>query len=158
MQNQFKEFIKVFKAFDEHKVEYILIGGVALILHGIERLTRHIDIFVRMVPTNIKKLRKALYCVYEDLSIKEITLEELQNYPVIRYGTPDGFYIDIITHIGKVFGFEDLEFKIIEFHGIKIKIATPETLYKLKKDTVRSKDKGDAIFLKELIKEKGNYE
>ena len=157
MQNQFKEFIKVFKAFDEHKVEYILIGGVALILHGIERLTRHIDIFVRMVPTNIKKLRKALYCVYEDLSIKEITLEELQNYPVIRYGTPDGFYIDVITQIEKAFSYEDLKYEIVEYQGIKIKVGTPETLYKLKKDTVRSKDKGDAIFLKELIKVRRNY-
>ena len=97
MVDQFAEFIKVFKAFDEHKVEYILIGGVAVILHGLERLTRDIDIFVKVIPKNIEKLRKALYCVYEDLSIKEITLEDLQNYPVIRYGTPDGFYIDVMA-------------------------------------------------------------
>lgn len=157
MIDQFAEFIKVFKAFDEHKVEYILIGGVAVILHGLERLTRDIDIFVKMIPTNIEKLRKALYYVYEDISIKEITLEELQNYPVIRYGTPNGFYIDIITQIGNAFSYEDLEYEVFEYQGIKIKIGTPETLYKLKKDTIRSKDKGDAIFLKELIKEKRNY-
>ena len=156
MLDQFAEFIKVFKAFDEHKVEYILIGGVAVILHGLERLTRDIDIFVKMIPKNIEKLRKALYFVYEDISIKEITLEEFQNYPVIRYGTPDGFYIDVITQIGNAFSYEDLKYEIFEYQGIKIKVGTPETLYKLKKDTIRSKDKGDAIFLKELIKEKRN--
>ena len=112
MVDQFTEFIKVLKAFDKHKVEYILIGGVAVILQGMERLTRDIDIFVRMFPKNIEKLRKALYCVYEDISIKEITLEELQNYPVIRYGTPNGFYIDIITKIGNAFSYEDLEYEI----------------------------------------------
>ena len=154
MLNQFKEFIKVLKVLDEHNVDYILIGGVAVILHGIERLTRGIDLFVKMVPKNIKKLREALYCVFNDSAIEEINLNELKKYHVIRYGTPGGFNIDIITHIGKVFEFEYLEFEIIEFHGIKIKIATPETLYKLKKDTVRYKDKGDAIFLKELIKKR----
>ena len=158
MLNQFKEFIKVLKVLDEYNVEYILIGGVAVILHGIERLTRDIDIFVKMVPKNIKKLREALYCVFNDSSIEEINFNELKKYPVIRYGTPGGFNIDIITHIGKVFGFEDLEFEIIEFQGIKIKIATPETLYKLKKDTLRYKDKGDAVFLKELIKRKKDSE
>ncbi len=67
MVDQFAEFIKVFKAFDEQNVDYILIGGVAVILHGIERLTRDIDIFDRRIHKNIEKLRKALYCVYEDL-------------------------------------------------------------------------------------------
>ena len=154
MLNQFKEFIKVLKVLDEYNVEYILIGGVAVILQGMERLTMDIDIFLKLAPQNIKKLRKALYCVFNDSSIEEINVNELEKYPVIRYGTPGGFNIDIITHIGKVFGFEDLEFEIIEFQGIKIKIATPETLYKLKKDTLRYKDKGDAVFLKELIEEK----
>ncbi|MCD4797075.1 MAG: nucleotidyltransferase [Candidatus Cloacimonetes bacterium] len=47
MIDQFTEFIKVLKAFDEQNVEYILIGGVAVILLGMERLTRDIDIFER---------------------------------------------------------------------------------------------------------------
>ena len=47
MDNQFDNFINVLKAFDEFQVEYILIGGVALVLHGMERLTRDVDIFVR---------------------------------------------------------------------------------------------------------------
>jgi len=40
---------------------------------------------------------------------------------------------------------------VIDYNGIKIKIATPETLYELKKDTLRDKDKIDAVFLRELI-------
>jgi len=154
MVNQFREFIQVLKALDEQKVEYILIGGVAVMLHGMERLTRDIDLFVRMAPENIEKLRKALHSVFEDASIEEITLDELRHYPVIRYGTPDGFYIDIMTRIGEAFAYEDLKYEMIAYRGTKIKIGTPETLYKLKKDTVRLKDKADALFLKELIKEK----
>ncbi|MDM8525545.1 hypothetical protein QUF80_19420 [Desulfococcaceae bacterium HSG8] len=34
--------------------------------------------------------------------MEEITFREISEYPVIRYGTPNGFYIDIMTRIGEV--------------------------------------------------------
>ena len=142
----------VLDALDKQKVKYILVGGIAVMLHGIERLTRDIDIFVKMDNKNIERLRKALHSIFEDESIKEITLEELQKYAVIRYGTPDDFYIDIIARLGEVAVYEDLEYEIISCQDIKIRIATPETLYNLKKDTIRYKDKFDAAYLKDLIK------
>ncbi|MFQ6113319.1 MAG: nucleotidyl transferase AbiEii/AbiGii toxin family protein [bacterium] len=154
MAGQFKQFMQILNALNKHHVDYILIGGVAVIIHGLERLTRDIDLFVKMNPKNIERLRKALFSVFEDSSIKEITLNELQNYPVVRYGTPNGFYIDIIGRLGEVAAFDDLEYEILDFQGIKIKIGTPETLYNLKKDTVRPRDKMDVLFLKELIKER----
>ena len=40
MKNQFKEFMRVLQAFEKQKVNYVLIGGVAMILYGMERLTR----------------------------------------------------------------------------------------------------------------------
>ena len=152
MADQFKAFIQVLEALNTYKVDYILIGGVAVILHGRERLTRAIDIFVKMVPENIERLRKALYSVFDDPSIEEITLEELQKYPVIRYGTPHGFYIDIMARLGEVATYKNLEYEIIDYQGIPIKTGTPETLFFLKKDTVRYEDKADAMFLQELIK------
>ncbi len=152
MNGQFKNFMIVLDALDKQKVKYILVGGIAVMLHGIERLTRDIDIFVKMDNKNIERLRKALHSIFEDESIKEITLEELQKYAVIRYGTPDDFYIDIIARLGEVAVYEDLEYEIISCQDIKIRIATPETLYNLKKDTIRYKDKFDAAYLKDLIK------
>jgi hypothetical protein len=154
MADQFRDFMQVLEAFWKQEVDYILIGGVAVIFYGLQRLTRDIDIFIKMDIKNIEQLRKALYMVYEDSSIEEITFNELNNYPVIRYGTPNGFYIDIISRLGEVATYEELKYEVIDCQGIKIRVATPETLYKLKKDTVRHKDRGDAIFLKELIEER----
>ncbi|MBD3304931.1 hypothetical protein GF339_01080 [candidate division KSB3 bacterium] len=151
MEDQFNAFMRVLQAFETYKVDYVLIGGVAVILHGMERLTRDIDIFVKMVPENIDRLRNALHSVFADPSIEEITVDELHTYPVIRYGTPQGFYIDIMASLGTVVAYEDLEYEIIEYQGTPIKIGTPETLYTLKKDTVRYKDKIDAMFLQELM-------
>jgi len=154
MTNQFKEFLLLLKALDENEVEYILIGGVAVILHGLERLTRDIDLFVKQTAPNIQQLKDALNSLYHDKTIEEITIDELQNYPVIRYGTPKGFYIDIMTRLGEAFSFDDLRYEIVEYQGIKIRIATPESLYNLKKDSLREKDKMDASFLKEIISNK----
>lgn len=151
MTNQFKEFLILLKALKNNNVEYILIGGVAVIIHGMERLTRDIDLFVKMTPDNIKNFKDALTSLYQDKSIEEITVDELQKYSVIRYGTPNGFYIDIMTRLGEAVSYNDLKYEIIEYQGIKIKIATPESLYNLKKDTLRAKDKMDALFLKEII-------
>ena len=154
MTNQFKEFLLLLKALDEYKVEYILIGGVAVILYGLERLTRDIDLFVKNTEPNIKQLKEALNFLYHDKAIDEITVDELKKYPVIRYGTPNGFYIDMMNRLGEAFSFDDLRYEIVEYQGVKIKIATPETLYNLKKNTLRDKDKMDAFFLKELISNK----
>jgi predicted nucleotidyltransferase len=151
MNDQFKKFLSVLETLDKEGVEYILIGGVAVILHGIERLTGDIDIFVKMEDENIARLRNALHSISEDQSIDEITLEALQEYAVIRFGAADEFYIDIMARLGEVAVYEDLEFEILLHQGIKIRIATPETLYKLKKDTLRQKDKFDAAYLKYLI-------
>ena len=89
--------------------------------------------------------------VFSDASVEEIRSDELEIYSVIRYGTPNGYYIDIMTKVGEVISFEDLEYEEIEYKNIRIKIATPEMLYILKKDTVRHQDKIDAVFLKEII-------
>lgn len=153
--SQFNEYMRVLKAFEKHDVDYILVGGFAVILFGMQRLTRDIDIFVKMVPENIEKLRKALHALFEDPSIEEITLSDLEQYPVIRYGTPNGFCIDILARLGEAATFDDLEYEAVEIQGTQIKVATPEALYRLKKDTVRPEDKIDAMFLKEIIKRRG---
>lgn len=152
MEDHLDRFIRMFGAFEKTKVRYILIGGFAVVLYGMQRLTRDIDIFVEMVPDNIANLRKALGSVYQDQSIEEITFEELEKYSVIRYVAPDGFCVDIISRLGEAVSYRDLDFKKVEIEGIDIRIATPETLLRLKKDTVRPEDKVDAGFLEELLK------
>lgn len=39
---------------------------------------------------------------------------------------------------------EDLESERIDFDGLQVTVVTPETLYRMKKATVRLRDKGDA--------------
>jgi predicted nucleotidyltransferase len=150
----FENFLEVLKTLWQEKVEYILIGGFAVIIHGMPRVTQDLDIFVKMVPENIDKLKKALKVVFNDNSIDGITFSDLNDYSVIRYGTPDGFYIDILGRIGEVATYEDLEYETITVEGIQVRVASIETLYWLKKDTLRLEDRRDAVFLDSLIRRK----
>jgi hypothetical protein len=151
MPNQFQRFLAVIEALNQFDVEYVLVGGVAVILHGLERLTREIAIFIKAIPENVHRLKKALHSIFNDPSIDEITAEDLESYAVIRYGTPNGFYIDIMTQLGETFSFQDLEYETIAYGTVKIKIATPETLFKMKNDSLRLQDKADALFLQDMI-------
>ncbi len=155
MANEFFEsFLRAAKALEANDVDYVLIGGFAVILHGLPRLTEDMDIFVNPESKNIEKLKKALNEAFQDPSIGEISTGDLDQYPVVRYGTPKGFVIDIITRIGEMFRFADLKWEILTIEGQKVKVATPETLFRMKKDTVRERDKTDAVFLRRLLEKK----
>ena len=150
----FSRFLEIIDALEKEKVDYVLIGGFAMVLYGMPRATQGIDLFIKHSQENIERLQKALFTVFNNNNVFEITFSEFQNYPVIRYGAEEGFYIDILSNIGTAFSFEDLMFEEITIDGHKIKIATVETLYKMKEKSVRAIDKSDLLFLKQLIKNK----
>lgn len=59
--------------------------------------------------------------------------------------------IDIVSKIGDAFAFEDLRCEELDVEGHTVKIATVETLYRLKEKTYRAIDQNDLLFLKELM-------
>jgi len=140
----------LFWALRNERVEYLLVGAVALDVLGIGRLTQDIDLFVRPSAENVERLRRALSSVWTDPSIEEITAEDLAgNYPVVQYVAPDGTQIDILSRLGSAFGFDDLRGAIETYGDVQVLVATPETLYAMKRDTLRLQDKADAQKLKE---------
>ena len=147
----FKRFLEIIDSLEEEKVDYVLIGGFAVILYGLPRATQDIDIFISQKKENIERLQKALYKVFNNKNVYEITFDELQEYSVIRYGSDEGFSVDILSGIGTAFSYDDLKFKEINIDGHQIKIATVETLLKLKGNTLRAIDKSDLLFLKHLL-------
>ncbi|MDH7553797.1 MAG: nucleotidyl transferase AbiEii/AbiGii toxin family protein [Spirochaetota bacterium] len=150
----FQRFLQCIQALNDEHVEYVLIGGYAILLYGMPRITQDIDFFINPEVENIEKLKRALKKVFNDASIDEISLDMVHEYQVIRYGTPDGFYIDIIAMIGEMYKYSDIQYVTKEIEGITVRVAQIETLYKMKKDTVRPVDKLDAMFLSELLKKK----
>jgi hypothetical protein len=81
-------------------------------------------------------------------------VEELAGeYPTIRYGPPgEDFVIDLLSRLGSAFRFEDLQAETVDLEGVQVRLATPLTLYRLKKDTAHPIDRADAAALEEKFK------
>jgi hypothetical protein len=146
------EIIRVLRAFEDERLEYVLIGATAMGFHGVIRATEDVDLFIRATPANVERLRSALRSAYSgDPHIEEIsTADLLGDYPAIRYYPPSGdLYFDVLTRLGEAAGFETVDREVKEIEGIRVSVATPAALYRLKKDTVRAKDRQDAAALRE---------
>ena len=142
---------RLLESLEKEGVHYAIFGAVALNLHGLARFTEDLDLFLEPEASNIERFRVALRAVIDDPEIESITAEDLLGeYPAIQYIPPDGsFHIDILTRLGDAFSFYDLETERLAFQDIKVSVVTPRTLYKMKKDTVRLKDRVDAQMLKD---------
>ena len=140
----------VLAAFETEGVEYVVFGAAALNLLGLARFTEDLDVFVAPTDENIARLRRALDSVFDDPHIAEITSEDLLGeYPAVQYVPPEGvFYIDILTRLGELFAFDDLEVQRVRFGDIEVSVTTPRTLYLMKKGTVRPQDWADAAALR----------
>jgi Nucleotidyl transferase AbiEii toxin, Type IV TA system len=146
------EIIRVLRAFEASGLEYMLIGATAMGFHGLVRATEDVDLVIRATPENVERLRVALREVYDgDPHIEEISAEDLLGeYPAIRYYPPAGdLYFDVITRLGDVARFETIDAEDKELAGTRVRVATPAALYRLKRGTVRAKDREDAAALRE---------
>ena len=50
----------VFRSFQHHDVKYVVIGGIAAILHGVPRATFDLDILIEATPKNSRRLLDAM--------------------------------------------------------------------------------------------------
>lgn len=146
------ELVRVLRAFQATGLEYVLIGATAMGFHGLVRATEDVDLFIRATAENVDRLRQALRAAYAgDPHIDDIrAVDLLGEYPAVRYYPPNGdLFFDVMTRLGDAASFETVEAEVKEFEGIRVSVATPQALYRLKKDTVRPLDRQDAAALRE---------
>lgn len=141
----YDEFQRVLIALARERVEYILVGGVAVNLHGVVRATEDIDLFIRPGDDNLERLKAALRSVWDDPELDTFSAQDLQgDYPTLRYAPPDTeLVVDILTRIGTRFRYEDLEFQTIEVQGVSARVATVRTLIEMERSTLRPIDQAD---------------
>ena len=137
---------RILAAFEEEGVRYLVFGGAAMNLHGIPRFTEDLDVFIEPTRENVEAVKRALRKVYDDPNIDEISADDLVgDYPAVQYVPPEGdFHVDILTRLGEAFRFEDLEPDETTLDGVKVRLVSPRTLFRMKRDTVRPKDRLDA--------------
>jgi hypothetical protein len=59
--------------------------------------------------------------------------------------------IDLLSRLGTAFDFDAIAWESVDVEGIPVRLATPETLYRMKRDTLRDVDRADAEALRRLF-------
>ncbi len=156
-------YLDLFSALDRHKVDYLLIGGLAVSLHGVERATMDVDITVGMNPQNLQalidvarelKLTPVLPVALESISNVELLREwhEKRHLEVFALRTPElaGVTIDVLL-------FPPLSFAEMDNHAVKfdvagtmIRVVSIDDLIALKQAVGRPIDLSDVEHLKRV--------
>jgi hypothetical protein len=132
----FKEFVELL---NKHEVEYLIVGGYALGIHGYPRYTGDLDIWINPTIKNAHKMVK----VMEDFGFSSLGLTEKdfsENGNVIQMGYPP-FRIDVITKPDGV-NFEDCYKNklLVDYEGVQMTVIGFEDFKKNKNASGRPKD------------------
>ncbi len=137
MFNQdFKEFIELL---NKNKIEYLVVGGYAVGIHGYPRYTGDIDIWIKIS----NEIADKMVSVLDEFGFGEYELKRedfLNSINVIQLGYPP-LRIDIIMSIDGV-NFEESYSKRVEkvIDGMPINFIGFEELIKNKRASGRDKD------------------
>lgn len=139
LTDDFREFLRLLSA---KRVEYLLVGGYAVGLHGYPRATVDLDIWVHAVPANAERTVAAL----KDFGFESRSLEPgLFTSPrsIVRFGVPP-FRIEVMTSIDGV-EFDACRRRAVEFDldGLDVPVISLDDLKANKKAAGRYKDLAD---------------
>lgn len=153
-----EEILKFWKALEEFNVKYIMVGGYATNLHGYQRFTVDLDIWLKDDLENRKALRKAfLKC-------------DMGDYPKIDYmqfipGWTDfhlnnGLRLDLLIDMKGVEGYtfdECLEMaSVANIEDVNVPFLHINQLIENKKVVNRPKDQIDVLALEQIRKLRDN--
>jgi hypothetical protein len=156
-------YLDLFSALQRHLVDYVLIGGLAISLHGIERSTMDIDVTVAMTPENLS----ALVNMARELDMKPVlpvALESLTNLEQLaqwhqernlevfslKAPGPVGITLDVLLY--PPVHFTDLQKNAITLNAgdVPVIVASIDDLITLKQAVGRPIDLEDIKHLKRL--------
>lgn len=135
-----QDFIDFLKLLNEKEVQYLIIGGWAVIFHGHSRFTGDIDIWINNDADTAQRILKAVNSFgFTSLKLKEEDFT--RDRQVIRFGNPP-YRIDIIIASTD---FENAWKKRIrkKIDGIFAYFVNLDYLLKLKRAAGRPKDLDD---------------
>lgn len=133
---------------------YIVMGGMAVNIHGFIRATEDIDF---LVETSIENEQIILGVLSElpEGAAKELRPGEISDYVVVRIC--DEFTVDLMAKACGV-NYEDAKGLItwVQVEDVLIPYASPKLLWKTKQ-TYREKDEIDLLFLRKLLHDRGEW-
>jgi predicted nucleotidyltransferase len=150
------ELEKLAEALNRNQVRWVLIGGMAVMLHGADYLTSDCDLAYEKSETNLKRLKTAL----EELGARPVRASDTGTFELdysillahFMHLKSEAGPVDLINRLPNIESFEKLYQNSVQFEidGIEFRIASIEDLIRLKSDSSRERDQLHISMLKTL--------
>lgn len=123
MLNRLKD---VFGSLKKHEVKYVVIGGIASVLHGVPRATFDLDILIEATEENAQRLLDALaeagfgtasLTTAEEVVDNEITIFKDFVRIDVQTSTPGLVFRNAWKH-RKIMTYESREFNVVSIEGL----------------------------------------
>lgn len=144
-----KNLNNLLKVLLENKIDFVLIGGFAGVVHGSTQVTRDIDICALVTPAEIEKLRLALKDLHPkhrmNPNFQPSFLTDPKDTSNLRniYLETDLGVLDIISEVTAIGNFEQVKKNsvTIDVFGQKCRVISMDALIRAKEKMGRPKDR-----------------
>jgi predicted nucleotidyltransferase len=161
------DYIAIFKKFNERGIRYIVVGGVAVNLYGIPRMTYDVDLILDLEDENIKKFLRLLKTwgfkpkvpvAIMDFADGKKREDWIKNKNMKAFNLVNSEWA--ISEINVVID-SPVDYELgrkragqIMFNGVLIPVISIDDLIKMKEKADRQQDKADIRYLRKLKNEK----
>ncbi len=146
-----ENLLNFWKSLNYYGVNYIMVGGVAVNLHGYSRTTKDIDIWIK----DTKENRQLLGLAFSKFGYEDINFEDFQFIPGwTDFNIGTGILIDILIEMEGLKGYsfdECLQVaSIAEIENVPVPFLQINQLIENKRAVNRSKDQIDVMELEKI--------
>lgn len=143
------DVVRICRSLNQAGARYLVIGGFAVIAHGLGRTTKDIDLLVDDDPRNVALVKEGLK-VLADHAALELADEDVRTYTVVRVA--DEVMVDLLGRAcGISYADAVADSEIVEIDGVPVPLVSKRTLIRTK-DTPRPSDRADRQFLEALLR------
>jgi predicted nucleotidyltransferase len=142
-------YLDVFASLNSQGVRYVVIGGIAAIIHGVPRATFDLDMLIEATTDNATKLLEAFEAANLGTALLT-TPEELVSQEITIFR--DRVRIDVQTRTpGTEFDGAWQRRETLQFNGVTIQIISLDDLIATKKAAGREVDLSDVALLEHKL-------
>ena len=162
-------YVELFKALHDEGVRYVLVGGIAVNLHGVERATADVDLIIALDAENLGRF----YRVARRFSMKPVVPVALEDFAdaakveswirdkhmvafALRGADKLDPTVDILVR--PVVAFDEAHARAVvhDLGGFSVTFASIDDLIRLKTDTGRLRDQADIDALRRVLSLRAN--
>jgi hypothetical protein len=151
------DYRSIVEAFDDHSVDFVIVGAVALVLHGSSRVTRDLDICYSRERANLDRIVKALKPFAPTLRGAPADLPFALDLPTLRAGlnftlTSSAGDIDLLGDITGLGAFPAVKrlSSPMRIYDREVGVLSLDGLERAKRATGRLKDLADLAEIREI--------